>query len=39
MQIDFPPNKLKQGVGEQVVNVLDFLANIAITKQNLLLQK
>ncbi|ENN78765.1 hypothetical protein YQE_04777, partial [Dendroctonus ponderosae] len=39
MQVDFPPNKLKQGVGEHVVNLLDFLANTAIHKQNILLQK
>lgn len=37
--MEFPANKLKQGVGEQVVNVLDFLANAAIQKQNILLQK
>ncbi|XP_050303134.1 intraflagellar transport protein 57 homolog [Anthonomus grandis grandis] len=39
MQIDFPANKLKQGVGDQVVNILDFLATAAINKQHLIFQK
>ena len=39
MQADFSPNKLKQGVGEQVVNILDFLANKVLSKEHLILQK
>ncbi|XP_066154425.1 intraflagellar transport protein 57 homolog [Euwallacea fornicatus] len=38
MQVGFSANKLKQGLGEQVIEVLDFLANVAITKQNLKFQ-
>ncbi|CAG9770330.1 unnamed protein product [Ceutorhynchus assimilis] len=39
MKVDFSAGKLKQGVGEHVVNVLDFLANAAIKKDNLILEK
>lgn len=39
MAIDFPPNKLKQGVGEHVVYILDNLANSAIKKNNIILRK
>ncbi|XP_018572596.1 intraflagellar transport protein 57 homolog [Anoplophora glabripennis] len=39
MAIDFPPNKLKQGVGEHVVYILDNLANDAIKKNNIILRK
>ncbi|XP_074038056.1 intraflagellar transport 57 [Leptinotarsa decemlineata] len=39
MAVDFPPSKLKQGVGEQVVQVLDNLANLAIKHNNILLKK
>lgn len=38
MKVEFSTSKIKQGVGEHVVNILDFLANIAIKKQNLILQ-
>ncbi|CAH0560872.1 unnamed protein product [Brassicogethes aeneus] len=34
MLVDFPPNKLKQGYGEQVVNILDNLATSALKKEN-----
>ncbi|KAJ8938930.1 hypothetical protein NQ318_011692 [Aromia moschata] len=37
--VDFPPNKLKQGVGEHVVYILDNLASYAIKKNNIILQK
>ena len=30
VSVDFPPNKLKQGVGEHAVYVLDNLADYAI---------
>lgn len=39
MAIDFPPNKLKQGVGEHVVNILDNLANDAMRRNNIVLNK
>ncbi|CAH1174173.1 unnamed protein product [Phaedon cochleariae] len=39
MNVDFPPNKLKQGVGEQVVAILENLANSAIKKNNIMLKK
>ncbi|XP_060530754.1 intraflagellar transport protein 57 homolog isoform X2 [Cylas formicarius] len=39
MKIDFPVSKLKQGVGESVVNILDFLANAVLKKNSLMLQK
>ncbi|KAL1505259.1 hypothetical protein ABEB36_004861 [Hypothenemus hampei] len=39
MQVDFSSNKLKQGVGDQVVNILDYLANVAIQKQQVVLEK
>lgn len=32
--VEFPPNKLKQGVGEQAVYVLDNLADQAIRASN-----
>ncbi|XP_057672450.1 intraflagellar transport protein 57 homolog isoform X1 [Diorhabda carinulata] len=39
MVVDFSPNKIKQGVGEYVVAILDYLANIALTKNNIILKK
>lgn len=36
---EISPNKLKQGVGYHVITVLEFLANCAIQKNNLFLQK
>ncbi|KAJ8913943.1 hypothetical protein NQ315_015180 [Exocentrus adspersus] len=39
MAINFPLNKLKQGVGEQVVYILDNLANDAMRKSNIILRK
>ncbi|KAG5878758.1 hypothetical protein JTB14_012128 [Gonioctena quinquepunctata] len=39
MVVDFPPSKLKQGVGEYVVHVLDNLANRAIKNNNIILKK
>lgn len=39
LQADFSISKLKQGVGEHVVNILDFLANAAINKQHILMEK
>lgn len=37
--IEFPPNKLKQGVGEHAVHVLDSLADEAIKAANFKWQK
>lgn len=34
ISVDFPPNKLKQGVGEQVVYVLNHLADAALKSVN-----
>ncbi|KAJ8931861.1 hypothetical protein NQ314_015191 [Rhamnusium bicolor] len=39
MSVDFPPNKLKQGVGEHVVHILENLAINAIKKNNIILKK
>ncbi|XP_050502423.1 intraflagellar transport protein 57 homolog [Diabrotica virgifera virgifera] len=39
MTVDFSPNKLKQGVGEYVVAILDYLTNIALTKNNIILKR
>ncbi|XP_072381073.1 intraflagellar transport protein 57 homolog [Diabrotica undecimpunctata] len=39
MAVDFSPNKLKQGVGEYVVAILDYLTNIALTKNNIILKR
>lgn len=39
MSIEISPSKLKQGVGYHTIMVLDFLANCAIKKNNLFLQK
>ncbi|XP_076250955.1 intraflagellar transport protein 57 homolog [Rhynchophorus ferrugineus] len=39
LQSDFSISKLKQGVGENVVNILFFLANAAINKQHILIEK
>ncbi|XP_044733599.1 intraflagellar transport protein 57 homolog [Chrysoperla carnea] len=37
--VDFPPNKLKQGFGEQVIYVLNQLANAVLQKNNFLWNK
>ncbi|VEN41446.1 unnamed protein product, partial [Callosobruchus maculatus] len=37
--IDFPVNKLKQGVGEQVVYILDQLATHAVKRNNVVLNR
>jgi estrogen-related receptor beta like 1 len=34
VNVDFPPNKLKQGFGEQAVFVLDHLAHAALKSTN-----
>ncbi|KAJ8976230.1 hypothetical protein NQ317_009727 [Molorchus minor] len=39
VNVDISPNKLKQGVGEHVVYILDILSNNAIKTNNLILQK
>lgn len=39
IKIEISPNKLKQGVGYHAIAVLDFLANCAIKKKNIFLQK
>lgn len=39
LSADISSSKLKQGVGYQAITVLDFLANCAIKKKNLFMQK
>lgn len=34
VSVEFPPNKLKQGIGEHVVYVLDNLADNALKREN-----
>jgi Intra-flagellar transport protein 57. len=34
VNVDFPPNKLKQGFGEHAVFVLDHLADAALKSTN-----
>ncbi|CAG9864505.1 unnamed protein product [Phyllotreta striolata] len=39
MIVDFSPNKIKQGVGEHVVSILDHLADVALRKNNVQLKR